>query len=250
MTLSSSTKKPITFLFVQMVFSLMVIISLIQAVSALPTPPTNINVLSSGSRQLPTESNSNISAQGGNVTNINIDALTITKAWQGYYGNVTGNIHLDDAVNNSFYVWGNSTSISGEIYASRNSTIQWGSVNCSTSGQRSAEDTYLGLSATDGDSATNTFGSLYHPGFLVGMNSIANNTCYSTNIYVNGSAQNDSFYQVLLADNTSNIIYSTIIENNKYAYNGQVADFQLMVGENEHPGDLGPTTYYFFVEMS
>jgi len=27
-------------------------------------------------------------------------------------------------------------------------------------------------------------------------------------------------------------------------------DFQLLVGENEHDGFQGPTSYYFFVELN
>lgn len=219
-------------------------------VLAVPTPPTNVYPLASSSRQLPDVSTTFIDAVGGNVTEINIDALTITKSWQGYYGNVTGNIHLDDAGNNSFYVWGNATTLSGEIYASRNSTIQWMTINCSTGAQRAAEETYLTQSPSDGDSVTNTFNWTNHPSFLVGMQNITSDSCFSTNIYVNGSAQNASFYQMLLADTYSNIVYTTLIEDDQYAYNGQRADFQLIVGESEKPGNLGPSTYYFFVEIN
>ena len=238
------------FMMVAFGFFVLVVAALSVPVRADPSPPTSLSVLSSGGRQLPAISTSNVSAQGGNVTNVNIDALTITKSWQGYYGNVTGNIHLDDANNNSFYIWGNASSLAGEIYASRNNTIDWGTINCTTGAERSAEDGYLGLSWSDGDSATNTFNGTIHPGFLVGSQDIGNNTCYSTTLFVNGTSQNDSFHQILLSDSSGSLVYSTIMEDNQYAYNGQTADFQLLVGENEHPSALGPTTYYFFVEIN
>lgn len=220
----------------------------IAAVWAVPVSPNGIQTVESSTRTI--NGITNVSAQGGNVTEIRIDALTVTKTWQGYFGNITGNIRLDDASNNSFYVWGNTTSVSGEVYATRNSTINWAQINCTTAGQRSAEETYLGVSAVDGDSVTNTFNSTSHPGFLVGLKSIGNDTCYSTNAYVDGSAQNSSFHQILLSDDLNSTVYTTLIENDGTAYNGRTTDFQLMVGENEHDGNTGPTPYYFFVELS
>ncbi len=216
---------------------------------ATPTNPANLQLLSSGGRTLPSESNGTIAAQGGNVTQVNIDALTITKSWQGYYGNVTGNIRLDDANNNSFYVWGNTTA-AGEVYATRISSVDWTNVNCTNSTNVTSEETYLGQTAADGDSVTNTFNSTTHPQFIVGTETIYTDTCFSTNVNVNGSQQSTQFHQIMLSDDSANLVYTTIIENAEYAYNSQTADFQLLVGENEKVGNEGPTTYYFFVELS
>jgi hypothetical protein len=219
----------------------------VAGVLAEPVPPS-LQILSSTARTI--SGISNVSAQGGNVTEIRIDALSVTKTWQGYYGNITGNIHLDDANNNSFYVWGNATSLSGEIYATRNSSPNWASVNCTNATQRAGEETYLGVVPLDGDSVMNTFNKTTHPSFNVGLRAITANSCFSTNAFVNGSAQTTQFYQVLLSDNASTTIYTSLIENDKYGYNAQLTDFQLMVGENEHDGNIGPTTYFFFTELS
>ncbi len=216
---------------------------------AAPIAPTNLQVSGSSSRQLPQTSTGALDAQGGNVTQVNIDALSITKTWQGYYGNITGNIHLDDGVNQSFYVWGNGT-LSGEIYASRNGTIVWSTINCTNGTQRDAEESFLGVITSDGDSVTNTFNSTSHPSFYVGLQQIQSNSCLGTNLLVNGTQSSTEFYQVLLSDNSSNLVYTSLIEDDSYAYNSQLADFQLMVGENEHDGNLGPTPYYFFIELS
>ncbi len=229
-------------------FALLVLLGAFTA-SATPIGPTTLQVLGSGSRSMPETSNSTIGAQGGNVTQVNIDALSVTKSWQGYYGNITGNIHLDNALNQSFYIWGNGT-LTGEVYATRNGTVLWGEVNCSNVTQRDSEDAYLGVIASDGDSAVSTFNVTTHPTFYVGTQSIGNNTCFSTNLFVNGTKSTDSFYEVLLSDNQSTLIYTALIEDDSYAYNAQLADFQLMVGENEHIGNIGPTTYYFWIELS
>jgi len=217
--------------------------------AATPIGPSSLQVLNSSSRTLPPTSNSSIDARGGNVTQVNIDALSITKTWQGYYGNITGNIHLDDAANQSFYIWGNGT-LTGEVYATRNSTVAWATVNCTNGTQRSVEDTYLGVIATDGDSAVNTFNGTTHPAFYVGLQQIATDSCYSTNLFVNGTKSSSEFYEVMLSDDQSAVVYTALIEDDAYAYNSQLADFQIMVGENEHDGNQGPTTYYFFIELS
>jgi hypothetical protein len=226
----------------------MVLLASFQYVLAEPVSPSGLAVISSTTRSV--SGISNVSAQGGNVTQVNIDALTVTRTWQGYFGNVTGNIHLDDASNNSFYIWGNATSLSGEVFASRNSSPQWSSINCTNGSQRSREETYLGVAATDGDSVTNTFNRTTHPSFNVGLRPILQNSCLSTNAFVNGANQTTRFYQVLLSDVNNQTIYTTLLENDQTAYNGQTADFQLLVGENEHDGSSGSTSYYFFVEIS
>lgn len=221
---------------------------LVQFAFGEPVPPSGMQVMESTTRTI--SGISNVSAQGGNVTELRIDALTVTKTWQGYFGNITGNIRLDDANNNSFYVWGNTTNVAGEVYAARNSTIQWSTVNCTDAAERDLEETYLGVTAVDGDSVTNTFNSTTHPSFNVGLTPIDSDSCFSTNANVNNTAQADAFHQILLSDNSSNILYTTIIEGDTHGFDGRVTDFQLMVGENEHDGNDGPTTYYFFVELS
>lgn len=213
-----------------------------------PVAANGVQVISTGTRTI--SGTANVSAQGGNVTELRIDALSVTKTWQGYYGNITGNIHLDDANNNSFYIWGNATALRGQIYATRNSSPDWVTVNCTNATERGGEETYLGMVPADGDSVMNTFNKTSHPSFNVGLQPIAANSCFSTNIYVNGSEQATQFYQILLSDAASQTIYTTLIEKQEYGYNSQIMDFQLIVGENEHVGNIGPTTYYFFTELS
>jgi hypothetical protein len=233
---------------VQAIFLLLLLSGTLELVGAEPVSPLDMQVKSSSTRTI--SGLTNVSAQGGNVTELRIDMLSVTKTWQGYFGNITGNIHLDDADNNSFYVWGNASSVNGEIYASRNSSPGWSSINCTNSTQVDLENAYLGVSSGDGDSVTNTFSATAHPAFNVGLRPITNDSCLSTNIYVNGTAQGDAFYQILLSDDADSVIYTTIIEDDQYGYNSRLMDFQLMVGENEHDGNSGPTLYYFFVELS
>jgi hypothetical protein len=70
-----------------------------------------------------------IPAQAGNVTEINIFGYSITKSWQGYFGNVSGTMTLSDSANNVMYNW-SIVSPRGQVYASTNNSIQWENIQC------------------------------------------------------------------------------------------------------------------------
>src|SRR3989344_6931613 len=56
-----------------------------------------------------------VQAEAGNVTALNINSTRLTSRWQGYYGNITGRVTLDDASNNTLFDW-ELASPRGEIY--------------------------------------------------------------------------------------------------------------------------------------
>ncbi len=63
-------------------------------------------------------------AVAGNVTQINMVGSTITQTWQGYYGNISGQIRLDNAANQAMYSW-NLPYPSGEVFASEIQSVNW-----------------------------------------------------------------------------------------------------------------------------
>jgi len=214
-------------------------------------PNSALTPISSGSRGTQQTAQS-IGAQGGNVTQVNIDALTVTTSWQGYYGDITGEISLGDAGNNTFYNW-SVTTVAGEVYATRTASVTWGTVDCANATQISLEEGYLGQASTDGDSVTNTFNKRSHPALAVGTRNIAANTCNTTNAFSSNNTQSVNWTQVLLNQNVStvgNVIYTTIINDTTVGFDGATHDFQLLVGENEKTGNIGATTYYFWVELN
>jgi len=213
-----------------------------------PNAPTTLSQVSSTKRDLSTVAPKSIGAQGGNVTEVNINALTITRSWQGYYGNVTGQIALQNALNETFYNW-SLTAVRGEVYATRVNSVTWTSVGCANAANRTLEETYLGQALTDGDSVTNTYNSTTHPALNVSTVQISANTCFSTYGYVNNNSQASDFPMVLLQSG-ANIVYTTILDDNTVGFDGKAHDFELLVGENEKDGNLGATPYYFWVELN
>lgn len=217
-----------------------------------PTPPLSVNVQSSSSRDLDNLATQAVDARGGNVTQLNIAALTITQSWQGYYGLISGEITLDDASSNTFYNW-SVTTVAGEVFATRNATIGWTNLTCANSSHVSQEEGQLGQNAADGDSVSNTFNLNSHAEFSVGSQTFTTNSCDTTNAFVNNASQTANWTQVLLHKNDSNannIIYATLINDSTPGFDGGTYDFQLLVGENEHTGSIGVTTYYFWVELN
>jgi hypothetical protein len=217
-----------------------------------PVPPVNLNVGTSSSRNLSGLSAQQIAAQAGNVTQVDISALSITKSWQGYYGNVTGAIALQDANNKTFYNW-SVTSNTGKVYATRTTSVNFATVNCTPAANLTTEETFLGQVAADADSVSKTFTKPNtHPTFGVGSVSIETGSCYATNAFDSTGAQTANYFQVLLADanGAGNIIYTTLMNGSKTGFNNQAWDFELLVGQNGHAGGPSTTTYYFYVELN
>jgi len=252
-------KHVVTLLILGLWLSLCVAIAYAEAT---PEGPTTLTIEST-SRRTPVDAPT-IPALAGNVTQLTIDGQSVTQTWQGYYGNITGTITLDDASNHTMYDW-TQASPKGEIYAAT-STLDWtaSNVKCwdytmSDAGQSAfvmltEYETALGLIAADIDGVDETFKqNTAYDDFYVGAYHVNDVTCPSTQIYTQNAVKNANDYQeVLLYDNTSNVVvYTSIIEQvEPTGFNDQPWDFEMLVGENGHLGNTATTPYYFYVELS
>jgi len=249
-----------------MAFFLMVVY-----VRADPTDPTGPETLSVDNTSRLDTTNwpaIEIQAEAGNISHLTIDAKTQTQTWQGYFGDITGTITLDDANNNTMYDW-YMAEPQGEIYASNSTTVTWDDIECldytRTNGglNLTTVETMYGLAPDDVDGVDETFnvsgklsdGSTDHPIVYVGTHTIAAGSCPAADTYESDSSAGTNFIEVLLTDNQS-IVFTTIIENNivgndtdVVGFDGVTHDFQMLVGENGHDGDDLVTPYWFFVEL-
>lgn len=224
-------------------------------VNALPSGATNLIV---GPKERKNDSQQGTpvpyGALAGNVTALDITGSSVTKFWQGYYGNVSGTIQLADSNNNSLYNWA-AASPNGEIYAARIANINWvNNIDCANRTLIADEDNvFLGVNVTsDPDSTNATFNRKGHPSFFVGGNPLAFTNCNSTSVATDGSGV--VFWEALLQANSSaTLIYTAIIMQDTAGFNGINHDFQMLVSEKgngaqEYPSGTA-TTYYFFVEL-
>ena len=212
-----------------------------------PTGPTSLSTGASSRYDVST-SGGQVSAVAGNVTRLDINGTAITEGWQGYFGNILGTIVLGDSSNNTMYDW-NLTSVSGEVYASRQSSITWSGVNCSNNTEMTNEETTLNFGATAIDGINETFSSTTHGSFFIGATNITSNSCPSTNLYNSVGASSD-WQEVVLADASGNLVFTSIVNDNTQGFDGTSYDFQLIVAEDGHSGDTATTNYYFWVELA
>ncbi len=223
-------------------------------------------------------------AMAGNVTNLTINGISQTRHWQGYYGEITGTITLDDAQNWTMYDWYNDEP-RGEVYAVPNISAAtpptWSTVKCFnySEPQGGAEwpdddhaengtilarwEWFYNMSWADPDGINETFDDYDHPAFSVGDYPIAADSCPSIYTFVEDQAQSDKFSEILLQTDNSQIIYATIIENDNapnrtdpIGFDGLSHDFQMLVGEDGTSFDgatgqinLQTTTYYFYLDL-
>lgn len=209
-------------------------------------------------------------AYAGNVTNINLYGLSVTKHWHAFYGDITGTIVLDDAQNWTMYDWPMDEP-KGEIYALNTSTTPtWTAVECfnftgkngNVGNGTDVEATY-NMTWNDVDGIMETYNMTKHPTFSIGMDhTIDNDTCPSTFTHRDDAWQDDKFVQILLQDGNFPI-YMTIIENDDEANNTDMSgfdsanhDFQLLTpedGSSINPGtgeiNILTTTYWFYIDL-
>lgn len=198
-----------------------------------------------------------IDAEAGNLTELTITGISQTKTWQGYYGNVSGTIVLEDSQGYRFYDW-TAAEPQGEIYASTNDTITWGDVECApldTDAYMAPWNTVFGITDTDYDAINVTYNESDHPTFYTGTVELT--TCPTTYTYVNNATQSTLFPIVALTTDTQGtLIFTAILENRTNGersgitgYDGGDYDFQLLVAEDGSAGNDATTPYYFWVEL-
>jgi hypothetical protein len=222
---------------------------------AAPTGPDTVSALNSS--RINASSAATVQALAGNVTELNINANTVTRFWQGYYGNISGTIVLGNAEGVNLYQWA-AANPQGEIYATKNSTaINWTNVGCANESQILNEDSWIGATINNSDSANHTFAKTNHPSFYTGNKLVSE--CRSTS--VNGTGDSSIFWEALLVDNGTNavsmaddiFIYTAILDQNRLGFDARTHDFQMIVGEpgagSEEWPNGNPTTYYFYVEL-
>jgi hypothetical protein len=198
----------------------------------------------------PTNTPDNRSNAGGTITTVSLNAVQQDGQWKAYVGNISGALTLDDTAGNTIYQWNLvASSISGEIFASRASSVTWGNINCSSNALITTEESALGISGSTADSIRYTFNETTHPVIVTAGRTIPANSCNSTATFVNDTKQpigSAYFPLILMADGTNNI-YTTIINQDIIGFDSTRSfDFQMIVADTPTAAN---TTYYFYAEI-
>ncbi len=195
----------------------------------------------------------------GTINYVDISGTTQNQRWKAYVGNVTGTLVLQDAGGFNLYDWVLSGSMTGNILASRNNTLNWNSLDCADK-----NTTYLNESGLQGesrvlefssgtvDNINNTFNSSNHTQFTISVTNL--NGCPTVYTFQNNTRQtyNSSanvFQEIAIVDNFSRVAYATKIYDDIYNYRLNSSDFQLLLPDFGNLSNLNTVTYYFFVEL-
>ena len=234
-------------------------------VSAVPYGANN-TLINSSTADIPLPQS--IDAYAGNVTEMNIFGYSTTQSWQGFYGNVTGVVQLGDSADNVMYNW-SSLSPKGEVYASTNNSVNWVNVQCfnySANGTYCDDDTnqagatsLCGMNLTqlhtnynvsldDVDSVNNTFILNNHELFYTGSLQFDLGECMNMKVYNSSGA--GTYDEVLLYEPSGrSVIFTSILQRDANGFDSKTHDFEMLVLENGHYGDVSTTPYYFYLEL-
>ena len=191
-------------------------------------------------------------AEGGYITGLNATVEQSTAKWQGYCGNVTGSITLQDSSSNAMFNWDWSAAKGGEVLATTG-TPTWATVYNVTTTERdhaSGGINYLwGWQTDQSDDADATFDD--GTGSVTVASTDISNTVATT---ANKILPIDQGWQTLvIADDDSveardDYIFVGLICNDKDGVFGSTADYQMIVPVTDTPDTT--VTYNFYVEMT
>jgi len=219
-------------------------------------------------------------AIAGNITSLTISGFSVTQSWQGYFGNVTGVITLEDSAGNVLYNWSES-SPEGEIFSSTNSSLEWNYIQCfnlTADGSYGNDlpnaggtskfgtnaqilNTEFGLAQDDPDTVNVTFNyngtqaqgeGLVHDQFYLNNLLFTPGECgAATHLFADSNSSEDSAFQEILMyePSTYSVVYATILDEDEFGFDNDPHDFQMIVLENGHGTDTAVDTYYFWVEL-
>ena len=196
--------------------------------------PTGGAITAGTPQTAPVDTAGNDSAFAGNVTYLGITGIVTTQTWQGYFGNVSGAIQLADSSDNVIYNW-TLAEPSGEVYASTNSSITWGNIQCfnftanATGSTGSAGATNLAgtnlsvlearfnILTDDVDGVNETFSFIPagdpHDQFFTANLQFSAGECLSTKVYSPSGPVANQFEEVLLYEpTTSSTIFTSLLE--------------------------------------
>jgi len=265
---------------VNRLFVLSVLLVVLLSVSVLAVQPFGASVTPGTSTRAPEDAAGNHpNAIAGNITELTIFGFSVTQSWQGYFGNVTGVITLNDNLDNVMYNW-SLASPQGEIYASTNNSIVWNYIQCfnltavasyasdtNNNGSTSQFGTNVtglesefGILWDDVDGVNETFNyngtqaqgeNFNHSLFYTNNLLFTEGECVATHLFADSnSSEDNAFQEVLMYEpSTRSVVFTTILDEDEQGFDDKPHDFQMIVLENGHGTDVAVDTYYFWVEL-
>jgi len=169
----------------------------------------------------------NATAQGGNVTLLNLTVTRSTDRWQGFYGNISGTLALGFG-SDIFYDFSGSGPTS--VFASRNETFDFTALE-----QATAADIDTAWGYADGaDQAVDIYTTT---ATIEGVNAPA------VELEPAGSDFNSSIFDMGVSSAKTHFAFGVDVQAAKPCFDGSSCEYELMV-----PSE-GLEVYYFFLTI-
>ena len=203
----------------------------------------NITSSSSHPRWEGLNSSTPINTEGGNVSDLNLTSNTLTDRWAAFYGNISGDIYLtsnDSGTAQYVYMWAWTTLNGGEVCTSTNSSL----LTFGASGATGADiDTAWSFPSATSDSGVNTFSG---SGCAVKLGA-ANVTGASYADTGDPGGFETCAVKTTATPAKSEMLFCSFINDTGVAYNGDAANFEMMVPTVYGAGVY--ETYYFYASF-
>jgi len=188
----------------------------------------------------------NVTIEGGNISNTNINGTTLTDRWAAFFGNVSGTIILGDNDTTKVYTWSWAAANGGEVCLSTA-----GAYDFSKSNKTNALDVAVIDAAAFGlgvavDNATNTFTSTNCD--LVFNNVNASLTSSTANVTTTGGFNTCLLKNTATPTVTGDFAFCTKINNSGQDYKLGSSQYQIMVPTTPTVG--ATETYFFYMELN
>lgn len=205
-----------------------------------------VGLLALGIAGMASAQSASTSANGGDVAQQDITSTSDSTSWAGFYGNLTGEVSLNDGSGNEFFDWSVQDPSGSIVYAvlgtqADPTTATLGAVTTGsdadtltgTSGTEAASNTYVDGTGAFQTQATPSTGS---------VSGLANTAAVDTN----SSAGSFTSY---LAEDTGNTapVFFTETLNDVQGFNSQLSDYQLLATAGD---GFSSQTFDFYVEIS
>lgn len=215
---------------------ILLVISLMFASLAYAVDPEGAQIASSQDLgRFPTPSADDIDLTAGNITYVDLVSNMTTLRWTGLYGNATGGIKLGDSDGDVMYSW---TGIGNLIYMCE-VVPTWSTLADADLTAVAAAYGFIGGAAAD--NYTNTFSNTPEN---IGSNIFS----LSSDFAVTLSSAATTWKTYSLTDG-ANIVFTGKVSTAGTSYNGETADYQLIVPEDGTNGDEDPTNWLLFLEL-
>ncbi len=193
----------------------------------------------------------------GTINFVTLNQEAQNMRWKAYVGNITGTMVLQDTGGYNIYDWKLTSTLTGNIIASRNTTLNWSGLKCLNFTALAKEQSVgqLDFSMAGADNINRTFNDTNHTQFTIStmnLNGCPTTYTFQSAIRQPGNSSANVFQEIAIQDDWDRVGYATRVHSDILGYrnDSSTVDFQLLIPDFGNLSTTSTATYYFFVELT